>query len=45
MLLVVVVVLELLALLDEPVVEVEVESSVIVIVVTPELGAWIVSPL
>jgi len=43
--LVVIVVLELLALLDEPVVEVEVEFSVMVIVVTPELGAWIVSPL
>ena len=40
----VVVVLALLALLDEPVVEVEVESWMIVIVVTPELGAWIASP-
>jgi hypothetical protein len=43
--LVVMVVLALLALLDEPVVEVELESWVIVIVVTPELGAWTASPL
>ena len=41
----VVVVLALLALLDEPVVEVEVESWAMVIVVTPELGAWTASPL
>jgi hypothetical protein len=36
--------LVLLALLDELVVEVEVEFWVMLIVVVPELGAWIASP-
>jgi len=43
-LVVLVAVVALLELLDELVVEVEVEFWMIVIVVVPELGAWMASP-